>query len=254
MDNALSAAASGMLAQQLRIDTIANNLANANTPGFKGSAAAFKDLLYRAAPAGSSASGGVQIGSGAAASTVSRDLEQGALRETGVATDLAIEGDGFFRVRRGDGSFAYTRAGNFQVDAAGRLTTASGDLVVPPIVVPAGSSDLVVAPDGSVSARREDGTRVDVGRLVVARFANPAALVAAGDGLLLATEASGPAVDAAPGAGGAGAIRQGYLEASNVSLTSEMTALIEAQRAFGVLSKVVSAADEMHGMANSLRR
>jgi len=248
MDNALSAAATGMLAQQLRIETIANNLANANTPGFKGSAAAFKDLLYRAAPAGSSGSGGIQIGSGAAAAAVSRDLAQGALRETGVATDLAIEGDGFFRVRRSDGGFAYTRAGNFQLDAAGRLTTATGDLVVPPLVVPAGASDLTVSPEGAVSARRADGTRVEVGRLTVARFANPAALAAVGDGLLLATEGSGPAVEAA------GVIRQGYLEASNVSLTSEMTALIEAQRAFGVLSKVVSASDEMHGMANSLRR
>ena len=248
MDNALNAAASGMLAQQLRIDTIANNLANANTPGFKGSAASFKDLLYRAAPAGSSGSAGVHIGSGAAAATMSRDLQQGALRETGVATDLAIEGEGFFRVRRTDGTVGYTRAGNFQLDAAGRLTTASGDLVVPPIVMPAGSTDLVVAPDGAVSARRADGARVDVGRLVVARFENPAALAAAGDGLLLATDASGPAVD------GGGVVRQGYVEASNVSMTTEMTALIEAQRAFGVLSKVASAADEMHGMANSLRR
>src|SRR3712207_3514321 len=131
MDNALSAAASGMLAQQLRIDTIANNLANASTPGFKGSSASFKDLLYRAAPAGSSGSGGVQLGSGAAAATVSRDHTQGALRDTGVPTDLAIDGDGFFRVRRGDGTVAYTRAGGFQVDAMGRLTTAGGDLLVP---------------------------------------------------------------------------------------------------------------------------
>ena len=254
MQNALTTAATGMAAQQFRIDTIANNLANANTPAFKGSGAVFQDLLYRATPAGSSAAAGVAVGTGAAASASARDLGQGALQETGKPTDLAIEGDGFFRVRRADGTAAYTRAGNFQLDGEGRLTSAGGDLLVPGISVPDGASEVVVSPEGRVSARLQDGTRAEVGRIVLVRFANPSGLAGAGDGLLVETEASGRARAVEPGAAGAGLLRQGFLEASNVSLTAEMTALIEAQRAFGILAKVVSAADEMQGMANSLRR
>ena len=250
MQNALTAAATGMLAQQLRIDTIANNLANVSTPGFKESRVAFRDLLYRGPAAGSSTAAGVAVGTGATVSSGSRDERQGVLQSTGRPTDLAIEGEGFFQVRRPDGTLAYTRAGNFQVDARGRLTTASGDLLVPPISLPR-DGEPTVDPDGAVAVTRPDGTRAQVGRIELVRFANPTGLAAVGDGLLVETASSG-----APTAAGAsaGAIRQGFLEGSNVSLMTEMTALIEAQRAFGILSKIVTASDEMHGMANSLKR
>lgn len=252
MSDALRAAASGMAAQQLRIDTIANNLSNASTPGFKASRASFGDLLYRDASTGSSTAAGVRVGSGAAAVSVDRDDATGVLQETGRPTDLAIEGHGFFRVRGADGSVSYTRAGNFQLDANGRLVTPGGELLDPPVALPAGASGLTVGTDGRVGATGADGRRVELGRITLATFANPAGLAPSGDGLFTATDASGPARALEPGRGNA--VLQGRLESSNVSLMTEMTSLIEAQRAFGMLSKVVSASDEMYGIANGLKR
>ena len=261
MIRSLYTAATGMEAQQLQMDVISNNLANTGTTGYKKVRAEFEDLLadtLRGAqapdPRGGAPASPLQVGLGVRTGTTSRSFGQGALTGTSNALDLAIQGDGFFRVQRASGDVAYTRAGNFRVDATGRLCTADGDLLDPAITFPQDTTSVVVKPDGTVQAvvAGKDAP-ADLGQLQLARFPNPGGLETAGGNLLVATPASGEAVTLRPGEQGAGSIAQGYLEGANVQAVEEMINLISTQRAYELNSKVIQTADQMLQRLTSLR-
>ncbi|MBC7165754.1 flagellar basal-body rod protein FlgG [Phenylobacterium sp.] len=259
---ALRTAATGMSAQQLNVEVISNNIANMNTVGFKKQRAEFQDLLYHTierAGAQSSEQGtivpaGVQIGGGVKAGSVYRITEQGSVTNTGNQYDLAIEGRGFFQVLMPSGETAYTRAGNFSLNADGQLVTEDGYEIQPAIAVPNDVTSIAVSKSGQVQAIRAGQTEAEVvGQIELATFVNDAGLEAIGDNLLMETAASGPANVGAPGADGFGTLLQGYTEASNVDAVTEITALIVAQRAYEMNSKVISAADEMLQAANAVK-
>ncbi|MBC7229595.1 MAG: flagellar hook-basal body complex protein [Actinobacteria bacterium] len=251
MMQAMRSAASGMSMQQLAMDVTANNISNVSTPGFKGYAPRFTDLLYGShrGPAGV-----VLVGMGAGVSEVRRDLASGAFENDGDPFHLAIEGEGFFQVRLPDGGVGYTRAGLLGVDGEGNLVVGAGMLLEPPLALPQGTSGFAVDERGLVTVTGADGKMIEVGRMVLARFVNPAGLEARGDGVLLATEASGPPLSALPGEGGAGFLRQGFLEYSNVDLAREMVEMITALRAYEMNAKMVQTADESLGVANNILR
>lgn len=251
MMNGLYSAASGMRAQQTAMDVVANNLANATTTGFRRDRIDLVDLDYQAVLL--ARGGEAQVGMGSAPGRIAKEHEQGTLQQTGRDLDVAIQGEGFLQVVRPDGSLAYTRAGNLQVDALGRIGLPGGELLQPRIAVPAGATDIAIGGDGQVSAVVA-GQRQALGAIQTASFANPGGLAALGDSLFGATANSGVAALGAPGAGGRGQLSQGTLEASNVNVGTEMISLITTQRAFEAASKVVSASDEMMGIANGLRR
>ncbi len=263
---ALWSAATGMLAQQLNVDTVANNLANINTTGFKASRLEFQDLIYQHLPSPGSVQGGqppaalLQVGHGVQPVATQRLFSQGSLEPTDNPLDLAIQGRGFFQVELPGGTRAYTRDGSFKLDAEGNLVTSNGYRLVleDGEEVPLEADALEVAADGTITAvvRDDDGevTRTEIGRINLATFINPAGLQAMGQNLFLATPASGEPETARPGEGGVGYIQQGYLEASNVNVVQEMVALIVAQRAYEMNSKAIQASDEMMGLANNLRR
>ena len=259
---ALRTAASGMAAQQLNVEVISNNIANMNTVGFKKQRAEFQDLLYHTmerAGAQSSEQGtivptGVQIGGGVKAGSVYRITEQGAVTQTGNPYDVAIEGRGFFQVLMPSGEMAYTRAGNLSLNADGQLVTEDGYNIQPAITVPNDATSISVSKGGQVQAVRAGQTEAEVvGQIELANFVNEAGLSAIGDNLLMETAASGPANVGTPGIDGFGNLLQGYTEASNVDAVTEITALIVAQRAYEMNSKVISAADEMLQAANSVK-
>ena len=259
---ALRTAATGMSAQQLNVEVISNNIANMNTVGFKKQRAEFQDLLYHTmerAGAQSSEQGtivptGVQIGGGVKAGSVYRITEQGAVTQTGNPYDVAIEGRGFFQVLMPSGEMAYTRAGNLSLNADGQLVTEDGYEIQPAIAVPNDATSISVSKGGQVQAVRAGQTEAEVvGQIELANFVNEAGLSAIGDNLLMETAASGPANVGAPGIDGFGNLLQGYTEASNVDAVTEITALIVAQRAYEMNSKVISAADEMLQAANSVK-
>jgi flagellar basal-body rod protein FlgG len=237
----LYSAAAGMAAQQQRMDTLANDVANVNTTGYKHTRVAFRDLLYT-----QDRTGAVSSGAGAGATSIGRGFAQGGLRETGNKLDVAIEGDGFLQVRRPDGSTALTRDGSLRLDPNGRVTTQRGELLQPAITVPAGTpeADLRIAQDGTVSA----GDR-PLGRIQLVTVRAPQALQSAGDNLFVATAASGPAQ---PMAGGR--VVQGALESSNVDLTDSMTQLMESQRTFQMASKAVQMQDQILQIANEVKQ
>jgi flagellar basal-body rod protein FlgG len=251
MMDALYVAATGMLAQQSSMDVVAHNLANANTSGYKRTRMELSDLGYQTfrLPAG----GEGQMGLGAAPGTFGREMGQGTIQDTGRDLDLAIDGPGFLQVTRSDGTLAYTRTGNLQLDAEGRLSTPAGELIQPRVQIPAGATATQIAPDGRITATIGDQTR-EVGRIQIAAFTNPAGLEAVGDNLYAATVNSGQPQVGTPGAQNRGTVLQGRLEGSNVQIATEMIDMIFAQRAFEAASKVVSASDEMMGMANQIRR
>jgi flagellar basal-body rod protein FlgG len=251
MMNALYSAATGMMAQQTSMDVVANNLANATTSGYKRDRMDLVDLEYQPFRLPTGREG--QVGLGAAPGQIAKEHEQGGLQNTGRSLDVAIQGEGFFQVTRSDGSLAYTRAGNLQIDANGRVGLPSGELLQPRITAPAGASELSIGAGGDVSAT-VNGVVTDLGTISVASFANPSGLQAAGSNLFVATANSGAADLGVPGTAGRGLLSQGFLEASNVNVGTEMISLIVTQRAFEASSKVVSASDEMMGMANGLRR
>jgi flagellar basal-body rod protein FlgG len=236
----LYSAAAGMTAQQQRMDTLANDVANVNTTGYKHTRVAFRDLLYTQDRAGV-----VSSGAGAAATPVGRGFAQGALRETGSKLDVAIEGDGFLQVRRADGTTAVTRDGSLRLDPNGRLTTQRGELLQPAITVPAGTNeaDISIAADGTVSAANRQ-----LGRIQLVTVRAPQALQSAGDSLFVATAASGPA-QAMP----AGRMVQGALESSNVDLADAMTQMMESQRSFQMASKAVQMQDQILQIANQVK-
>lgn len=260
MNRCFDAAASGMWAQQQHIDLIANNLANVNTTGYKRSRAEFQDLLYDQLlrPGDYASPTGVQVGYGTRLAGIQRSFAPGALSVTGRHLDLAIQGDGLFRLRRPDGTEVYTRDGAFRRDAAGRLVSQDGYLLVGergPITVPTGVDRVDIASDGAISyADPATGAPVELDRLSLATFTNPAGLTALGQNVLAAGPASGNPTFGRPGEGTLGALAQGALEASNVEVVNEMMSLIMAQRAYEMNSRALQAADEMAALANNLRR
>lgn len=255
----LYAAATGMEAQTTRIAAIANNLANVSTTGYKKERVDFQDLFYdRVQAPGSGTDGGaspagVTLGLGVRVAGVSRVFSPGALRSTAVPLDLAIEGEGFFSVRMPDGTVGYTRDGAFRRDGEGRVVTLDGYPLVPDLTIPADATSVSVGPDGVVRAAGATGEGVEIGQLQLARFPNPAALSPLGRNLFGETSGAGGPVEAAPGTEGAGTVAQGFLEESNVNVAEELVAMIVAQRAYEMTSKVVSASDEMLQRASSLR-
>ena len=245
MLSGLNTAAAGMAAQQQRMDAVANDLANANTTGYKHQRVGFRDLVYD--QTGRSSAEGVRTGSGAAAVDAGRAFAQGALQRTDRPLDVAIQGEGFLRVRLADGRDALTRDGGLHIDGARRLVTSTGALVQPAITIPEGTAEdqVSIGPDGTVLAA---GRRV--GRLDVVTVRSPQGLLSAGDNAFLTSPASGPAV-AAPRTT---ALTQGALEASNTDMADAMVAMIESQRAFQLASKAITTADEMMGIANGVKR
>jgi flagellar basal-body rod protein FlgG len=262
MIRALFTAATGMTAQQLNIDTVANNLANVNTTGFKRSRVDFQDLLYQTSrmPGSPTAQGadaptGTQVGGGVRPASTQRIFTQGDFQRTDNPLDLVIEGDGFFQVLRGDGTTAYTRAGSFRKDANGRVVNPDGFALQPEITIPEQATDISVGTDGIVSVTLAgNNTPQQVGTIELARFVNPAGLNSIGRNLYLPTAASGNALTGAPGSQGFGTLSQGYVEMSNVKVVEEMVNLIIGQRAYEAGSKAVQSADEMLQQANNLRR
>lgn len=256
--SALHVARTGLEAQDTRMRVIANNLANIGTTGFKRDRADFAALAYqdtRVAGQQSTAETafaiGLNLGTGVSVQGTSRIDTQGTLNTTGNALDLALDGDGFFQVQLPSGELAYTRAGNFTLSADGQLVTAQGFTLEPAIQVPQGAQSITVAPDGTVSATLDGNTAAQqLGQLTIASFANPAGLQALGDNFLRETAASGAADVGPGGTNGRGGIRQGMLEASNVNVVEELVEMIEAQRAYEINSKMVSAVDEMLRNAN----
>ncbi len=259
MFRSLHVAATGMVAQETSLDTIANNLANSNTVGYKRQEAQFEDLLYQnLRPAGTGPGGGAtagtQIGSGSRVVATSRYFSQGTIQQTGNPLDVAIEGNGFLAVNRPNGEVAYTRAGTLRLDAQGRVVTTDGLTVEPGINVPADATNISIAPDGTISATQPgQHTPTPLGQLRLVTFPNPDGLQALGHNLFTATGASGEPTAGAPGSDGRGTLLQGSLEGSNVEVVQEMIGLIRTQRAYEVNSKIVSAADEMLRNATQMR-
>lgn len=261
MYRALSIAATGMEAQQLQIDVIANNLANVSTTGFRRARADFADLLYQTmrrpgAPnaAGGQMPAGIQVGQGVRPVATVRMLGGGDIHQTGNDLDIAIEGRGFFSVIRPNGEMGYTRAGNFQLDSEGQVVTPEGYLLEPSMSIPPDAQGVVISEDGTVSVTQAgDSASTEVGRLELVTFPNPAGLEAVGSNLFMQTSASGDPMSGSPGQEGRGQLRQGFLEASNVQVVTEMIGLIVSQRAYEVNSKVVQTSDEMLRQTTNMR-
>ncbi|MFO0599119.1 MAG: flagellar basal-body rod protein FlgG [Myxococcaceae bacterium] len=261
MMRSLYTAATGMDAQQTKMDTIANNLANANTTGFKKTRADFEDLLSEtirspqdATPQGGAAPTPVQVGLGVRTAATTRTFSQGDFVETGNPMDVSIEGQGFFRVTRPNGQFAYTRAGNFRIDSEGRLVTQRGELVEPRINVPQNATSFNISAEGNVSATVPGDVKpVELGQLELASFVNPAGLEAIGGNLFVETTSSGQPMLARPGDNGTGSVTQGFLESSNVKAVEEMVAMISTQRSYELNSKVIQTADQMLQKLTNLR-
>lgn len=256
MLRALYTSATGMKAQELLIDNTANNLANVNTTGFRRSRMDFADLVYTTyRQPGTIVSNtqvsptGLQIGNGVRAVATNKHFAQGAVEQTGNPLDVAIEGDGFFQVRLPNGELRYTRAGNFRIDSNGQLVNADGYLLDPAITVPQGTdiSKITIGADGRIQGLRSgsDQAPQDLGQVQLATFLNPAGLSSEGGNLFYATQASGAAVLGNPGDAGFGALRQSFLENSNVEVVSELISLISAQRAYEINARAIRAGDEM---------
>jgi flagellar basal-body rod protein FlgG len=229
-----------MAAQERRLDGVSNDIANANTAGYKRVRIGFRDLVYQ-----QDGPTGVRTGAGTAATQLGRGSEQGAFQQTGEATDVAISGEGYFQVRRADGSLALTRNGSFLVDARGQFVTANGERLVPPVTVPRGTDTdkLSIASDGTVTA----GTR-RIGRIQLVTVPAPSGLVPAGNNDYLVTAASGPVRRAT------GTLTQGYLESSNVDLADAMVDMMDAQRSYSMASRAIHMQDQMMEVANGLKQ
>jgi flagellar basal-body rod protein FlgG len=263
MIRALYSAGSGMNAQQMSIDNIANNLANANTTGFKARRTQFQDLLYQSflqpgAAAGSQTTvpSGLQLGLGTRPSANSIVFTQGNFQETDNPLDLVIQGKGFFQIKQPDGTVAYTRAGNFQLDRSGNMVDASGNPLEPQITIPQQATSITIASDGTVSYTQPGQSAAQVvGQIQLAVFTNPGGLNSTGNGLFRPTDASGdPTLGIPGGQDGLGTLQQGYIEDSNVSVVEEFINMISSQRAFEANTKVVKAADDMYSQVNNLTR
>lgn len=259
---ALQIAASGMAAQQMRVDVVSNNLANMSTTGYNARRAEFADLHYQqvARPGtissqdGSMLPTGVQLGMGVRSAAVSVVLAQGALSQTGGDLDVAIEGRGYLEVTLPSGGTAYTRDGGLKRTADGLIVTSEGYQVAPGITIPSDARSVTISPDGEVYAYFLDQVQPQqLGQLSLAGFTNEKGLEATGGNLFLETAASGPALTGTPGEDGLGTLRQGYLEESSVDSVREITELIKAQRGYELNAKVISAADEMLAATTQVR-
>lgn len=259
----LSIAATGMLAQQLNVEVISNNIANLNTTGYKRQRAEFQDLLYQnlrrigssSSDAGTIVPAGVQIGIGVRTGAVYRISEQGNLQSTENPLDIAIQGKGYFRIQLPNGETGYTRAGSFQLGPTGQVVTQDGYTVQPGITIAQDATAVSINATGEIQVKTAGQVQPQtVGQLELATFFNEAGLEAIGDNLFLETPASGAAVVGAPGVNGNGTVRQGFLETSNVNPVQEITNLITAQRAYEMNSKVITTSDEMLAQANQAIR
>jgi flagellar basal-body rod protein FlgG len=249
-----------MAAQQTNVDVIANNIANVNTTGFKRQRTDFQDLFYdsRVTPGARTGDAsqnptGVQIGTGVNVAATTRIFTGGSIDPTGRNLDIAIDGDGFFRVSLPDGSEAFTRAGDFRLDVNGTLVTPNGYILQPQIQVPDGATDVTVGETGEVSAV-VDGRQTALGTISLSRFSNPSGLNAVGRNLFQVTDASGDPQEGAPGTAGFGIVRQGMLEKANVEIVTELVELIMAQRAYEMNSRTIKTGDQMLQTANELVR
>ena len=260
MIRSLWTSASGMAAQKLNMDVIANNLANVNTVGFKKSRADFVDLLYQnlRSPGAATSSGGevptgIQVGMGTKPVSVQKILSQGDYVQTKNNLDFAIEGEGFFKILS-NGEELYMRAGAFKMDSEGYIVTSEGERLQPEFSIPPETVNFTVDPGGNMVALGPDGTELASAQLTLHSFANPAGLLSVGGNRFRPSEASGDPVEGNPGVDGMGTISQGYLEMSNVDVVEEMVNMIVGQRAYEVASKSIKAADEMLQMANNIKR
>jgi flagellar basal-body rod protein FlgG len=263
MIRALYSAASGMNAQQLNVDNIANNIANANTNGFKTRRTQFQDLMYQsmiqpgaAADQQSVIPTGLQLGLGTRPVSNEIIFTQGDFSQTNNPLDVVIQGSGFFQIRRTSGDLAYTKSGSFHLNATGQVVTANGDLLEPPITIPQGAQNVTIGTDGTVSYTQQgQSASQQAGQIQLADFPNESGLNSIGNSLFLPTDASGDAITGAPGGQeGMGPLLQGYIEQSNVSVVQEFVNLIVSQRAYEANSKVVKAADEMYQQVNNLKQ
>ena len=262
MIRALKTAATGMQAQQLNIDNIANNLANINTTGFKRSKVEFQDLFYQTqkspgsiAKQGIEAPASLEVGYGTAPVATQRIFSQGEVLPTGNPLDIAINGDGFLRVIMPDGSYAYTRDGALKLASDGRIVTTDGDPIDPEISVPEGVTQIIIATDGTISVNVAGEIEPqELGAMEIVRFLNSSGLKAIGRNLLVESPASGEPIAGVPGTEGNGEIYQGYLETSNVEIVEEMVNMIVAQRAYEINSKAIKTADDMLAIVNNLSR
>ena len=253
MDASLWVAKTGLDAQQTRMNVISNNLANVNTTGFKRDRAVFEDLLYQnirqaggQTGADTQAATGFQLGTGVRVMATEKIVAQGNMQTTENSLDLAIAGDGYFQIAQPDGTIAYTRDGNFNLDNAGQIVTGSGQLLQPAITVPANAASVTIGQDGTVSVELQAGGGAQVlGQIQLARFINSAGLQSMGQNLMKETPASGPPQVGNAGVGGIGILMQGALEASNVNVVEEMVSMIETQRAYEINSKAISTVDGM---------
>ena len=262
MMQSLTTAATGMVAQQYNLDTISNNLANVNTTGFKRQRAEFEDLTYQTFQVSGTSNSStavqptsVQIGLGSNLAASASSFGIGPMQSTGNALDLAINGDGFFMVKRADGTTAYTRDGNFQTDSAGNIVTNNGDKIDPPILIPPGSTAVNISADGTVSGILVGSTEPQViGQIKIAMVPNPGGLTRAGQNLFTASAGSGEPTPVTPGESGSGPLQSSYLEGSNVQVVDEMVRMIMAQRAYEINSKAIQTADQMLSIVNGLAR
>ena len=260
MIQSLYSGATGMEAQQLNLNTIANNLANANTTGFKRSKIEFQDLLYQKPRAvGAEAGGGnvvptgTEVGSGSRVVSTAKVFTQGQVKQTGERFDLAIEGDGFLQLQKPDGTFAYTRDGALKVDGQGRVATSDGLLVLSGFQpIAAGTTAVSISTGGEVTTTGTGGTQTF--RVQLSRFGNPAGLRSAGGNLYEETPASGTVEQGNPGEDGYGTLLQGFLETSNVNIVEEMVNMIQAQRAYEINSKSIQTSDQMLENIAQLKR
>jgi flagellar basal-body rod protein FlgG len=253
MIRSLYIAQSGLDAQQFNVDVISNNLANVSTNGFKRQRAVFQDLLYQTLRQPGAQSSqltqyptGLQVGTGVAPVATARVFTQGNLQQVGGSLNMAIEGRGFFQILLPNGNTAYTRDGAFQLDNQGQIVTSLGFTLQPAITIPSDAQTITIGGDGTVSVTQPNSsTPTQVGTIQLADFINPGGLQAIGNNLYLETASSGPATTGDPGTNGMGVVDQGFLEASNVSVTEELVDLITAQRAFEINSRAVQVSDEM---------
>ena len=258
MDASMWVAKTGLDAQQTRMNVISNNLANVNTTGFKRDRAVFEDMLYQnvkqaggQTDANSQAPTGLMLGTGVRIVATEKLHSQGNMVTTQNPLDLAISGDGYFQIAKGDGSLAYTRDGGFKISATGQLVTSSGALLQPAITIPNTASSVTIGRDGTVSIELTTGGAQVLGQIQIARFVNPSGLQSLGQNLMKDTPASGAPQVLAPGVAGAGSLLQGTLEASNVNVVEEMVNMIETQRAYEINSKAISAVDGMLRFLNN---
>jgi flagellar basal-body rod protein FlgG len=255
-------AATGMGSQQINLDVIANNLANVNTVGYKKSRADFQELLYQEVRSAGAASSptteiptGFHVGLGVRPVATQKVFSEGNLEQTQNPMDLAIEGDGFFKILRPNGEYAYTRNGSFKIDSDGRFVTPEGHPMDPEISIPEDTREITISSDGIVSVTQgESNIPTEIGSIELAKFMNPGGLRPIGQNLFLATEASGDEIAGVPGEEGIGLVAQGFVEMSNVNVVEEMVKMIVSQRAYEINSKAIQSADEMLQAVNSLRR